>query len=52
MGRSVKIDHKMGKGNPMPTEYVQKQQGVYRIKGTRVSLGCDQRYLGGALLLP
>ena len=38
MARSVKIDHKMGKGNHMPTEYVQKQDGVYRIRGIRVSL--------------
>jgi uncharacterized protein (DUF433 family) len=28
----------MGKGSDMPTAYVQKRQGVYRITGTRVSL--------------
>jgi uncharacterized protein (DUF433 family) len=28
----------MERGSDMPTEYVQKQDGIYRITGTRVSL--------------
>lgn len=38
MTRSVKIDHKMMEGNKIVKEYVQKHNGLYLIKGTRVSL--------------
>ena len=38
MARSARIGYDMARGNDMPTEYVQKQYGVYRIMDTRVSL--------------
>src|SRR2546425_3063714 len=38
MGRSARIGYDMVRGSDMPTEYVQKQHGVYRITDTRVSL--------------
>jgi uncharacterized protein (DUF433 family) len=38
MAGSARIGYDMVRGSNMPTEYVQKQHGVYRITDTRVSL--------------
>jgi uncharacterized protein (DUF433 family) len=38
MAEPARMGYDMMRGSDMPTEYVQKQHGVYRITDTRVSL--------------